>query len=173
MSRVVCSLIPLSSMLCATCVFLPALCYPLFGLTKTVLCDSPSSLRSSTSHSSHRDRTPDRTKKKLVSVDPRSRAQPDPEPSPPSFRCAESKPEPTDDGEPEPASTNEPLPNGATVLRIAAVPELQVMSDQVREPATTPAMRENAMNSERARRGAPPPAPWLRVSLMWIWDCWT
>ncbi len=42
-------------MLCATCVFLPALCYPLFSLIKTVLRDSPSSPRSSTPHSSYRD----------------------------------------------------------------------------------------------------------------------
>ncbi len=48
----------------------------------------------------------------LESVLPRSRAQPDTEPSPPSPRCA--KPEPADDGEPETAATNEPSPYEAT-----------------------------------------------------------
>ncbi len=41
-------------------------------------------------------------------------------------------------------------------LRIAAEPMLIVTSDQVREPATTPATREQAVDSESAeRRGAP------------------
>ncbi len=79
---------------------------------------------------------------------------PDPEPSPPSPSCAEQKPEPTDDGEPEPAATDEPSHLGATELRIAAEPELRVTSDRVREPATTPAMREKAMASEIAERSS-------------------
>ncbi|KAI2656134.1 Nck-associated protein 5 [Labeo rohita] len=58
---------------------------------------------------------------------PRSRAQPDLEPSPPSPRCAEPKSEPTKDG--------------ATELRIATEPELFVTSDQVQELGTTRAMR--------------------------------
>lgn len=35
-------------------------------------------------------------------------ALPDTEPSPPSFRCAEHKPEPTADGEPIPTTINKP-----------------------------------------------------------------
>ncbi len=66
----------------------------------------------------------------LESVYPWFRAQPDPE----------SKP--TDDGE----------PNGATVLRIATEPELQVSLDQMRELATVPAMREKAMDSASVER---------------------
>ncbi len=42
----------------------------------------------------------------------------DPEPSPPSSRCAERKPEPTADGEPVPAAT-EPSPERATEPKIA------------------------------------------------------
>ncbi|XP_016422425.1 phospholipase D3-like [Sinocyclocheilus rhinocerous] len=66
----------------------------------------------------------------LGSINPRSGTQPDPEPSPPSPRCAEQEPEPTDDGEPEPVATDEPSPDGATELRIALEPE-PVTSDQV------------------------------------------
>ncbi len=77
---------------------------------------------------------------------------PDPEPSPSSPRCAEPKPEPTDDGEPKPAATDEPSPHGATVLRIAAEQELLMTSDQVQEPATTPATRERAVDSESVER---------------------
>ncbi len=90
----------------------------------------------------------------LESVYPRSRAQPDPEPRSPSPHCAEPKPEPTDDGVPEPAATDEPSANGATELRIAAEPELFMTSDQVQEPATIPAMREKAVDSESAERSS-------------------
>ncbi len=48
----------------------------------------------------------------------------DPVPNPPSPRCAERMPGPTADGEPEPAATDEPSPHRATVLRIAAEPEM-------------------------------------------------
>ncbi|KAL1276737.1 hypothetical protein QQF64_036360 [Cirrhinus molitorella] len=50
-------------------------------------------------------------------------ATPDPEPSPPSPRCAEPQPESTADGEPEPKATDEPSPRSATELRIASEPE--------------------------------------------------
>ncbi|KAI2653931.1 hypothetical protein H4Q32_014301 [Labeo rohita] len=66
---------------------------------------------------------------------------PDPEASPPSPRCAELKPKPTNHGEPKLAVTDEPSPHGATELRITAEPELQVTSDQVQELATMPATR--------------------------------
>ncbi|KAL0170475.1 hypothetical protein M9458_035071, partial [Cirrhinus mrigala] len=75
----------------------------------------------------------------------------DPEPSPPSPRCAEQHPEPTVDREPELVATDEPLPHGATEQQIATEPELQVTSVQVRVLATTPATRENAMDSEIAK----------------------
>ncbi len=76
----------------------------------------------------------------------------DPEPSPPSPHCAELKPESTVDG--ETAVTDEPSPHGATELRIAAEPELFMTSDQVREPATTPAKTEKAMDRETAERSS-------------------
>ncbi|KTF94727.1 hypothetical protein cypCar_00041406, partial [Cyprinus carpio] len=38
------------------------------------------------------------------------RSSPDPEPSPPSPRCAECMPEPPADGEPEPTADGEPEP---------------------------------------------------------------
>ncbi|KAL0164033.1 hypothetical protein M9458_039786, partial [Cirrhinus mrigala] len=47
-----------------------------------------------------------------------------PEPSLPSPRCAEPKPEPTNDREPEPAATDESSPYGATELRLAVEQEL-------------------------------------------------
>ncbi len=79
-------------------------------------------------------------------------ATPDPVPSPPFPRYAERMPEPTTDGEPEPAATDEPSPHGATELRIAAEPELQMTSVKVREPATTSALRENATDGVSAER---------------------
>ncbi|KAL0157146.1 hypothetical protein M9458_048392, partial [Cirrhinus mrigala] len=48
-----------------------------------------------------------------------SGSTPDPEPSPPSPRCAEPTSEPTTDGEPKRAATDELSPTGATELRIA------------------------------------------------------
>ncbi len=50
----------------------------------------------------------------LKSILPQSRTWQDPEPGPPSPRCAEREPEPTADGELEHAMTNEPSSNGAT-----------------------------------------------------------
>ncbi len=79
-----------------------------------------------------------------------ARSTPDPVPSPPSPRCADRLPEPTADGEPEHATTS---PHGATVLRIAVEPEPLMTSVKVREPATEPAMWENAAESESACRG--------------------
>ncbi|KAL0179873.1 hypothetical protein M9458_025315, partial [Cirrhinus mrigala] len=61
-------------------------------------------------------------------------SQPYPEPSPPSPHIVAHQPEPTADG--EPSTTDEASPSGATVLRIALEPE-PIMSDQVREPATS------------------------------------
>ncbi len=55
--------------------------------------------------------------------------------------------------EPKPAATDEPQ-HGATVLRITVEPELLITSDQVREPATTPATRERAVESESAERSS-------------------
>ncbi len=81
-------------------------------------------------------------------------ATPDPVPSPPSPRCAERMPEPTTDGEPSPAATDEPSPHGATEPRIAAEPELLIMSVKVREPATTPVSRERAADGVSAERSS-------------------
>ncbi|KAL0158953.1 hypothetical protein M9458_047029, partial [Cirrhinus mrigala] len=47
-----------------------------------------------------------------------------PETSPPSPRCAEPKPEPTNDGEPEPTANDKP--HEATELRIATKPASNV-----------------------------------------------
>ncbi len=91
-------------------------------------------------------------------------ATPNPVPSPPSLCCAERMPEPTAHGEPEPAATDEPSPHWATE------PELQMTSVKAREPATTPALRENSMDVW-AWRGAPPPAQRLRVGWVWRVDC--
>ncbi len=66
------------------------------------------------------------------------------------------KPEPTDDREHEPTATDEPSPRSATELRIATEPESLGSSDQVREPATTPATREKAMDSESAEKSSAP-----------------
>ncbi|KTG45652.1 hypothetical protein cypCar_00000553 [Cyprinus carpio] len=89
---------------------------------------------------------------------------PDPELSQPSPCCAELKPEPTDDREPVPTTTNEPSLQGATELRITAELELLIMSVQVRKPATMPATRENAMDSE-STVSTPLAAPRLFVPL--------
>ncbi|KAL0151272.1 hypothetical protein M9458_053463 [Cirrhinus mrigala] len=80
---------------------------------------------------------------------------PDPVPSPPSPHCVEQLPEPTADGEPKPGEVEEPLKSDrATEQRIAAEPEVQVMSVQVQEPAATPATRGNADISEIAERSS-------------------
>ncbi len=50
----------------------------------------------------------------------------------------------------------EPLPSSATELRIATEPEPHGSSDQVREPATTTAVREKAVDSESAERSSAP-----------------
>ncbi len=91
-----------------------------------------------------------------LNLDDLASSTPDPEPSPPSPRCAEPMPEPTNDGEPEPTATDKPSPHGATVLRITAEPELLIMSDQVREQATTPTMREKAVDSKSVERSSAP-----------------
>ncbi len=65
-------------------------------------------------------------------------------------------PEPTADGEPEPATTDEPSPHGATELTIAAEPELQMTSVNVREPVTAPALRESATDGVSAERSSAP-----------------
>ncbi|KAL0189336.1 hypothetical protein M9458_016435, partial [Cirrhinus mrigala] len=67
----------------------------------------------------------------LEIVYPQSRAQPDPEPSPPSPCCAEPKLEPTTDGEPMPAAINEPSLRRATELETAPEPETLGSSDRV------------------------------------------
>ncbi|KAI2644887.1 Transposon Ty3-G Gag-Pol polyprotein [Labeo rohita] len=71
----------------------------------------------------------------------------DPEPSQPRF--AEHEPEPTVDGEPEPSVTDEPSPSGATELQIAQEPE-PILSDQVRELATSQAMVGVTVEHKRA-----------------------
>ncbi len=90
----------------------------------------------------------------LESVYPRSRAQPDQEPSPSSPRCAEPMPEPTDDGESKPTPPDEPLLYGATDLRITLEPAPLGTSDQVREPATMPATRKKNVDSQSAERSS-------------------
>ncbi|KTG31284.1 hypothetical protein cypCar_00047070 [Cyprinus carpio] len=67
-------------------------------------------------------------------------------PSPPSTRGAEHQPEPTDDGEPIPAVIDEPVQSRATERRIAPDAELNP-SDQLRVLATTPTMREQAVDA--------------------------
>ncbi|KAI2668055.1 Opioid growth factor receptor [Labeo rohita] len=68
-------------------------------------------------------------------------ATPDPEPSQPPPRHAEHEhePEPTADGSHATSATQEPSPIGATERTIATELE-EFASDQVREPATIPAM---------------------------------
>ncbi len=83
-------------------------------------------------------------------------ATPDPVPSPPSPRCAECEPELTANGEPEHVTTDKPSLRSATELRIATEPEPHGSSDQVREPATTPATREKATDSVSAERSSAP-----------------
>ncbi len=78
-----------------------------------------------------------------------ARSTPDPEPSPPSPRGTEHQPEPTDDGEPFPAAILEPAQSRATEQRIALEVEPNT-SDQVREPATMPTMREPAVDGVSA-----------------------
>ncbi|KAL0181988.1 hypothetical protein M9458_021363, partial [Cirrhinus mrigala] len=56
-------------------------------------------------------------------------------------------PEPTADGQPESTATDEPSPHRATEPRIAAEPELLVISVQVCEPVTIPTTREKALAS--------------------------
>ncbi len=78
-----------------------------------------------------------------------------PEPSPPSPRCEERKPEPTEDGEPVPAAIDEPAQCWATERRIA--PKVQPNPfDQVREPAATPIAREKAADAVSAERSSAP-----------------
>ncbi len=57
---------------------------------------------------------------------------------------------------PSPQRPTSHHPHGATVLRITAEPELLIMSDQVREQATTPTMREKAVDSKSVERSSAP-----------------
>ncbi len=79
----------------------------------------------------------------------------DPVPSPPSPRCAERMPEPTTDLEPEPSVNDEQSLHGATEPRTAEQ-ELLMTSVKVREPATTSASRERAMDGVSAERSSTP-----------------
>ncbi len=79
---------------------------------------------------------------------------PYPVPSPPFTRCEECMPEPTADGETEPTTTDEPLQHGAKELRITTELELQMTLVKLREPATMPALRENAMDGVSAERSS-------------------
>ncbi len=84
-----------------------------------------------------------------------ARSTPDPEPSPPSPRGAEHQPKPTDDGEPFPAAISEPAQSRATEGKIA--PEVEPNpSDQVREPATVPITREQAVDGVSAEWSSVP-----------------
>ncbi len=84
-----------------------------------------------------------------------ARSTPDPEPSPPSPRGKEHQPEPTDDGEPFPAAICEPALSRATERMI--VPEVEPNpSDQVREPATVPITREQAVDGVSAEWSSAP-----------------
>ncbi len=89
-----------------------------------------------------------------------------PEPSPPSPRCEERKPEPTEDGEFPPRSTSqcnaERLSRGSP-RKYSPTHSIRCVS-QLRRPS-----RGRKPWTLWARRGAPPPAPWLRVSLWWTW----
>ncbi|KAL0156913.1 hypothetical protein M9458_048159, partial [Cirrhinus mrigala] len=79
---------------------------------------------------------------------PQSGAPQEPEPSPPSPRCVEQKPDPAADGEPKLAATDEPSTIGAKELRTVLEPH--ATSDQVRELATELTMEKSAMDSESA-----------------------
>ncbi len=80
---------------------------------------------------------------------------PNPEPIPPSPRGTEHQPEPTDDGEPFPAAIREPAQSRATEQRIA--PEVEPnQSDQVRELATVPTTREQAVDGVSAEWSSVP-----------------
>ncbi len=84
-----------------------------------------------------------------------ARSTPDPEPSPPSPRGKEHQPELTDDGEPFPAVICEPALSRATERMI--VPEVEPNpSDQVREPATVPITREQAVDGVSAEWSSAP-----------------
>ncbi len=84
-----------------------------------------------------------------------ARSTPDPEPSPPSPHGKEHQPEPTDDGEPFPAAICEPALSRATERMI--VPEVEPNpSDQVREPATVPITREQAVDGVSAEWSSAP-----------------
>ncbi|KAI2666632.1 APO protein 3, mitochondrial [Labeo rohita] len=77
---------------------------------------------------------------------------PDPVPRPPSPCSTERQPEPTPDGELKPSATDEPWLSGATELRIAPEPE-PIMSNQVREPATSFTTEEFSVEHEDAEEG--------------------
>ncbi|XP_016300846.1 putative uncharacterized protein DDB_G0290521 [Sinocyclocheilus anshuiensis] len=79
----------------------------------------------------------------------------DPDPSPPSPRGTEHKPEPTDDGEPCPAAIPESERSPAAERRIASDMKPNT-SDQVREPVTVPTTREQAVDCVSAERSSAP-----------------
>ncbi len=83
-----------------------------------------------------------------------ARSTPDPEPSPPSPRGKEHQPEPTDDGEPFPTAICEPALSRATERMISPVEPNP--SDQVREPATMPTTREQAVDGVSAEWSSAP-----------------
>ncbi len=99
----------------------------------------------------------------LESAYPRSRAQPDPEPSPPSPQCAELKPKPPVDREPETATTDKPSQQAATELGLPrSWNGLWRPTRCECWPQCPP--QGKWLWTVRALRGAPPIAPWLRVS---------
>ncbi len=80
-----------------------------------------------------------------------------PEPSPPSPRSVEHKPEPTTDGEPEPAATDEPSPESA--VRCWGSPRSQSPWCQTRCESRL----QSSPQGRASWREAPPTAPWLRL----------
>ncbi|KAI2650147.1 Trigger factor [Labeo rohita] len=78
-----------------------------------------------------------------------------PESSPPSPRCEELKPEPTNEGEPIPAALNKPVQRRVIEWRIDLEAELN-LSDQVREPTTVPAAGEQAVDGVSAEWSSAP-----------------
>ncbi|KAI2659522.1 Accumulation-associated protein [Labeo rohita] len=72
-------------------------------------------------------------------------------PTPKSPHCAELKPEPTDDREPIPAAINKSAQCRTIERRIA--PEAEPTSDQVQEPVTMHATREQAVDGGPYRLG--------------------
>ncbi|KAL0183679.1 hypothetical protein M9458_019375, partial [Cirrhinus mrigala] len=102
----------------------------------------------------------------LESICPRSRAQLDPEPSPPSPCSAELKPEPTAHGEPVPGAINEP----STDLKIAPEPKSLGSPVQVCEPSglmvsLTPLIILNSCPASLSHYLCPPASPPVQLSV--------